>query len=112
MGAMESCSAAIERHTSGGDGSFTQAERQISAPSQLLRDDVKDAAERAYEARLRAMVKRREEKIKRNKRMMLMRACGYNQSNSAPAVMDDVNAMAIRDKDGSLANTLKELLGE
>ena len=39
MGAMESCSAAIERHTSGGDGSFTQAERQVSAPSQLLRDD-------------------------------------------------------------------------
>ena len=112
MGAMESCSAAIERHTSGGDGSFTQAERQVSAPSQLLRDDVKDAAERAYEARLREMVKRREEKIKRNRRLMHMRACGYNQSNSAPAVMDDVNAMAIRDKDGSLANTLKELLGE
>ena len=122
MGAMESCSAAIERHTSGGDGSFTQAERQVSAPSQLLRDDaateeeegddVKDAAERAYEARLREMVKRREEKIKRNRRMMHMRACGYNQSNSAPAVMDDVNAMAIRDKDGSLAKRLKELLGE
>ena len=71
MGAMESCSAAIERHTSGGDGSFTQAERQVSAPSQLLRDDaateeegddVKDAAERAYEARLREMVKRRKRK--------------------------------------------------